>query len=78
MGFRQFARITERFALRLEEDGLVTQLTDDIAMVGSVLGMEPAVFKEVAARAVWTGDWEKMGEMVATFNEKTKWRSQVQ
>jgi radical SAM superfamily enzyme YgiQ (UPF0313 family) len=78
MGFRQFARITERFALRLEESGLVTQLTDDIAMVGSVLGMEPAVFKEVAAQAVWTGDWEKMGEMVATFNEKTRWRSQVQ
>ncbi len=78
MTFRQFARITERFALRLEAEGLVTQLTDDIAMVGSVLGMEPAQFKTEAARATWTGDWQKMEEMVASFNEKTRWQNQVQ
>jgi anaerobic magnesium-protoporphyrin IX monomethyl ester cyclase len=71
MSFRQFARITEQFALKLESSGLVTQLTDDIAMVGSVLGMEPTEFKQVAARAVWTGDWEKMAEIVTTFNEKS-------
>jgi radical SAM superfamily enzyme YgiQ (UPF0313 family) len=74
--FRQFARITERFALRLERAGLVTQLTDDIAMVSSALGIEPREFKELTARAVWTGDWEKMAEIVATFNERTKWTRQ--
>ncbi len=71
MAFRRFARITEQFALKLEAGGLVTQLTDDIAMVGSVLGMEPAEFKTLTARAMWTGDWEKMAEVVASFNEKS-------
>lgn len=71
MRFRQFAGITESFALRLEKSGLVTQLTDDIAMVGSVLGIEPREFKEITARAMWTGDWEKMAEVVTDFNEKS-------
>lgn len=69
MGFRRFARVTEEFALRLERNGLVTQLTDDIALVGSVLGYETAEFKEITARAMWTGDWEKMTEIVSDFNE---------
>jgi hypothetical protein len=76
MPFRRFARITEQFALKLERNGLVTQLTDDIAMVGSVLGIEPREFKELTARAMWTGDWEKMAEIVANFNEKSKWMNQ--
>ena len=70
--FREFARITENFALRLEESGLVTQLTDDIALVGSVLGIEPNEFKEKTARAMWTGDWEAMAEISSEFNEKSK------
>ncbi|MBN2331033.1 MAG: B12-binding domain-containing radical SAM protein [Candidatus Aenigmarchaeota archaeon] len=76
MRFRKFARITEQFALKLERNGLVTQLTDDIAMVGSVLGMEPMGFKQVTARAMWTGDWEKMAEVVSEFNEKSSCKSQ--
>lgn len=71
MKFRKFARITEQFALRLERNGLVTQLTDDIAMVGSVLGYDQQEFKELTARAIWTGDWEKMAEIVAAFNAKS-------
>ena len=71
MKFRKFARITEQFALKLESSGLVTQLTDDIAMVGSVLGIEPMEFKRLSAKATWTGDWEKMAEMVTTFNERS-------
>jgi radical SAM superfamily enzyme YgiQ (UPF0313 family) len=77
MSFRRFARITEKFALKLEKNGLVTQLTDDIAMVGSVLGIEPREFKEVTARAMWTGDWEKMAEIVADFNEGSKWANRT-
>jgi radical SAM superfamily enzyme YgiQ (UPF0313 family) len=71
MSFRRFARITEQFAMKLESSGLVTQLTDDIAMVGSVLGIEPMEFKRLSARAMWTGDWEKMAEIVTAFNERS-------
>jgi radical SAM superfamily enzyme YgiQ (UPF0313 family) len=71
MRFRQFARITEKFALRLEANGLVTQLTDDIALVGSVLGIEMKEFKKITAGAMWTGDWERMAEIASRFNEKT-------
>ena len=73
--FRKFARITEKFALRLERDGLVTQLTDDIAMVGSVLGIEPPELKAVTARVMWTGDWEKMAEIASTFNRRSACQS---
>jgi len=76
MRFREFARITEEFAASLESSGLVTQLTDDIALVGSVLGIEPAEFKKRTAQAVWTGDWEKMAEIVANFNGKSAWEAQ--
>ena len=71
MRFRRFTRITERFALKLEENGLVTQLTDDIALMGSVLRIDFRQFKEITARAMWTGDWEKMAEMVAEFNAES-------
>lgn len=76
MSFRQFARVTEQFALKLESNGLVTQITDDIAMVGAVLGIEPAEFKKLSARAMWTGDWEKMAEIVTTFNERSSCETQ--
>jgi len=69
MRFRKFARVTEEFACRLERSGLVTQLTDDIALVGSTLGFNPKEFKKITAKAMWTGDWEKMAEIVANFNE---------
>jgi radical SAM superfamily enzyme YgiQ (UPF0313 family) len=71
MSFRRFARITERFAARLEKVGLVTQLTDDIAMVASVLDVEPREFKELTARAMWTGDWETIADVVSSFNERS-------
>ena len=69
MRFKKLARVTEEFACRLEKSGLVTQLTDDIALVGSTLGFEPTEFKKIAAKAMWTGDWEKMAGIVANFNE---------
>ncbi len=50
MSFRQFARVTEQFALKLESNGLVTQLTDDIALVGSVLGIDLVEFKRVCEK----------------------------
>ena len=71
MRFRKFARITESFALRLESDGLITQLTDDIALVGSVLSIEMKEFKKITAGAMWTGDGERMAEIISRFNEKT-------
>jgi len=76
MSFRQFARVTEQFALKLESNGLVTQLTDDIALVGSVLGIDLVEFKRFTARAMWTGDWEKMAEIVTTFNERSSCETQ--
>ena len=76
MSFRKFTRITEGFASRLQSSGLVTQMTDDIALVSSVLGIETAEFKTMTARAVWTGDFEKMGEIVATFNERSSCTTQ--
>ena len=40
-------------------------------MVGFVRGLEPSELKETIARAMWTGDWERMAETAVNLNEKS-------
>ncbi len=68
MDFREFTKITAKFAADLEEAGILTALPDDNALIARCAGMDPRRFRDLTRVWCAIGEAEAMGEMVARAN----------
>lgn len=69
MDFRKFTAITMDFARALEEDGILTAVPDDNALIAHCAGMPPREFRDLTRLWCAIGDAEAMGEMVVRANQ---------
>jgi anaerobic magnesium-protoporphyrin IX monomethyl ester cyclase len=75
--FQQFASITADAEKTLEKAGLRTRLTDEMFAFARLIGVSIDDFKPLIQEVIYTGDWERMQDMLMKFNrEATKrpWR----
>lgn len=68
MDFREFTAKTMAFARALEEEGILTAVPDDNALVAHCAGMAPREFRDRTRLWCAIGDAEAMGEIVKRAN----------
>ncbi|MDP2749347.1 MAG: radical SAM protein [Nanoarchaeota archaeon] len=66
--FTDIAKKTESFVNRLEEEGFVTRITDEMVIFAETVGINIHEFKRLCSKIMFSGDWEKMQELNASFN----------
>lgn len=68
MGHKQFASETQALYEDLKREGILAMLTDEEALMAHLGGYTPRQFADEAFAATFTGNGEKMAEMVKRIN----------
>jgi radical SAM superfamily enzyme YgiQ (UPF0313 family) len=63
---------TTKFIKELESHGVLTMLLDEAAMMASVINYTPAVFKNEMSQYIFTGDYERLKDMISEINNHVK------
>ncbi len=69
--FKQIAKITENFGKKLEQNGLVTRLTDDMVITAEILKINLEDYKKDISRSLYIGDAERIEQIIEEFNTRT-------
>lgn len=71
--FKEFARETGKFRRELSRAGITVGASHDTIFIGQLYddSMPPSDFINVIQRVLFTGDVEKMGDIIAKVNHKT-------
>ncbi len=70
MSFAEFTAVTMKFAAKLEEAGLLTNVPDDMALIARCGGMTPRQLRDRARLWCMTGDATAMAQMVTQANDQ--------
>lgn len=68
MSFREFTAITARFAGRLEAEGILTGVPDEMMLMAQLSGIAPRQFRDLARLWCSTGQADAVQEFVTWFN----------
>ncbi len=66
--YRVYARETAAFVRELEAAGLLTMVSDDVALLARAAGMTPRAFRDHCRLAFLSGDTEAVAELVTRIN----------
>jgi hypothetical protein len=67
--FSEIGRETTAFVMRLKDEGLTTQLFDQMFLMADYAGMTPSRFASVSSRCMIEGDIEGLSDLVSRLNE---------
>lgn len=68
MKFREFAGQTMAMIKELEETGIMTGISDDQFLMSLLSGKKPKEFRDMVREYFFTGDYEKISELVKEIN----------
>ena len=67
--FKGFSKETMHIIKNIEGIGILTGISDDQFLMAAFAGMTPKEFRDKNREFFFTGDYEKIGEMVEKINE---------
>lgn len=68
-GFFQYIQETGKMIYLLEKNGILTDITDEQALLAKHAGLSPREFRDEAIRIFYVGDWKRMKEIIYKVNE---------
>ncbi|MDD5584561.1 MAG: radical SAM protein, partial [Candidatus Omnitrophica bacterium] len=66
--YKTFSRETENFIKELDAHGILTLVTDEMALIARLLGLKPRAFRDHSRPQFFTGEWESLSKDLEIIN----------